>query len=41
MILSDTLERLAPARERVARGIGAVFARAGIFLIARTARLGG
>jgi predicted metal-binding membrane protein len=36
-----TLERLAPAGERVARGIGVVFAGAGLFLIARTAGLGG
>jgi predicted metal-binding membrane protein len=35
-----TLERLAPAGERVARGIGAVFAGAGLFLIARAAGLG-
>jgi predicted metal-binding membrane protein len=35
-----TLERLSPAGERVARGIGAVFAGAGLFLFARAAGLG-
>jgi len=35
-----TLERLAPAGERVARAIGAVVVGAGLFLIARAARLG-
>ena len=30
-----TVERLAPAGERVARGIGAVVIVAGVFLIAR------
>jgi predicted metal-binding membrane protein len=34
-----TAERLAPAGERVARGIGAVVVVAGLFLIARAARL--
>jgi predicted metal-binding membrane protein len=40
MAAALTLERLAPAGERVARGIGAVFAGAGLFLIARAAGLG-
>jgi predicted metal-binding membrane protein len=35
-----TLERLAPAGERVARAIGAVVVGAGLFLIARAAGLG-
>jgi predicted metal-binding membrane protein len=35
-----TLERLAPAGERVARAIGAVVVAAGLFLIARAAGLG-
>src|SRR5262249_44720082 len=35
-----TVERLAPAGERAARAIGAVFVGAGLFLIARTAGLG-
>jgi len=35
-----TVERLAPAGERVARGTGAVFFGAGLFLIARAAGLG-
>jgi predicted metal-binding membrane protein len=35
-----TVERLAPAGERVARAIGAVAVGAGLFLIARTAGLG-
>jgi predicted metal-binding membrane protein len=35
-----TVERLAPAGERVARAIGAVFVVAGLFLIARAAELG-
>jgi predicted metal-binding membrane protein len=35
-----TVERLAPAGERVARGIGAVVVGAGLFLIARAAGLG-
>lgn len=35
-----TAERLAPAGERVARGIGAVVAGTGLFLIARAAGLG-
>jgi predicted metal-binding membrane protein len=35
-----TVERLAPAGERVARAIGAVIAAAGLFLIARAAGLG-
>ena len=35
-----TVERLAPAGERVARAIGAVVAGAGLFLIARAAGLG-
>ena len=35
-----TVERLAPARERVARGTGAVVVGAGLFLIARAAGLG-
>jgi predicted metal-binding membrane protein len=35
-----TIERLAPAGERVARAIGAVVVGAGLFLIARTAWLG-
>jgi predicted metal-binding membrane protein len=34
-----TVERLAPAGERVARGIGAVIVAAGLFLIARAAGL--
>jgi predicted metal-binding membrane protein len=37
--VANTLERLAPAGERVARGIGAVTVAAGLFLIARAARL--
>jgi predicted metal-binding membrane protein len=37
--LANTLERLAPAGERVAQGIGAVTVAAGLFLIARAARL--
>jgi predicted metal-binding membrane protein len=36
-----TVERLAPAGERVARATGAVAAGAGLFLIARAAGLGG
>ncbi|TMA13289.1 MAG: DUF2182 domain-containing protein, partial [Deltaproteobacteria bacterium] len=35
-----TVERLAPAGERVARGTGAVVVGAGLFLIARAAGLG-
>jgi hypothetical protein len=35
-----TVERLAPAGERVARAIGAVVVVAGFFLIARAAGLG-
>ena len=35
-----TVERLAAAGERVARGIGAVVVGAGLFLIARAAGLG-
>jgi predicted metal-binding membrane protein len=35
-----TVERFAPAGERVARAIGAVVVGAGLFLIARAARLG-
>ncbi len=35
-----TVERLAPAGERVARATGAVIVAAGLFLIARAARLG-
>jgi predicted metal-binding membrane protein len=35
-----TVERLAPAGERVARGTGAVFVAAGLFLVARAAGLG-
>jgi predicted metal-binding membrane protein len=35
-----TIERLAPAGERVARAIGAAVVGAGSFLIARAARLG-
>jgi predicted metal-binding membrane protein len=35
-----TIERLAPAGERVARAIGAVFVGTGVFLIARAAGLG-
>jgi predicted metal-binding membrane protein len=35
-----TVERLAPARERVARAIGGGVIAAGLFLIARAARLG-
>jgi predicted metal-binding membrane protein len=35
----NTLERLAPAGERVAQGIGAVIVAAGLFLIARAAGL--
>lgn len=35
-----TVERLAPAGERIARAIGAVVIGAGLFLIARAARLG-
>jgi predicted metal-binding membrane protein len=35
-----TAERLAPAGERIARGIGAVVGGAGLLLIARAARLG-
>jgi predicted metal-binding membrane protein len=35
-----SVERLAPAGERVARAIGAVVVGAGLFLIARAARLG-
>jgi predicted metal-binding membrane protein len=38
--LAITVERLAPARERVARAIGAVAVTAGIFLIARAVGLG-
>jgi predicted metal-binding membrane protein len=34
-----TIERLAPAGERVARTIGAVVVGAGLFLIARAARV--
>jgi predicted metal-binding membrane protein len=35
-----TVERLAPAGERVARGTGAVAVGAGLFLIAQAAGLG-
>jgi hypothetical protein len=35
-----TVERLAPAGERVAQGIGAVVVGVGLFLIARAAWLG-
>jgi len=35
-----TLERLAPAGERVARAIGVVIVGAGLFLIARATGLG-
>jgi formate/nitrite transporter FocA (FNT family) len=35
-----TVERLAPAGERVARAIGALVFAAGLFLIALAARLG-
>jgi len=35
-----TVERLAPAGERVARAIGAIVVGAGLFLIARAAGLG-
>jgi hypothetical protein len=35
-----TVERLAPAGERLARTIGAVIVVAGVFLIARAAVLG-
>ena len=35
-----TVERLAPAGERVARALGAVVVGAGMFLIAQTAGLG-
>jgi predicted metal-binding membrane protein len=35
-----TIERLAPAGERVAQAIGAVAVGAGLVLIARAARLG-
>jgi predicted metal-binding membrane protein len=35
-----TVERLAPAGERVARAVGAVVVGAGLFLIARAAELG-
>jgi predicted metal-binding membrane protein len=35
-----TIERVAPAGERVARGTGAVFAAAGLVLVARAAGLG-
>ena len=35
-----TVERLAPAGERVARAIGAAVVRAGLLLIARSAGLG-
>jgi hypothetical protein len=35
-----TIERLAPAGERIARGIGAFVLAAGLFLIARAAGLG-
>ena len=35
-----TVERLAPAGERVARGTGAVVVGAGLLLIARAAGLG-
>jgi predicted metal-binding membrane protein len=35
-----TVERLAPAGERVAQAIGAVVVAAGLFLIARAAGLG-
>jgi hypothetical protein len=35
-----TIERLAPAGERVARAIGAVVVAAGLFLLARAAGLG-
>jgi predicted metal-binding membrane protein len=37
--VANTLERLAPAGERVAQGIGAVTVAAGLFLIARAAGL--
>src|SRR4029434_979889 len=36
----NSIERLAPAGERVARAIGAVVVAAGLFLIARAAGLG-
>jgi predicted metal-binding membrane protein len=36
-----TIERLAPAGERVARAIGAVVVGAGLLLIAQAAGLGG
>jgi predicted metal-binding membrane protein len=35
-----TVERLAPAGERIARAIGAIVVGAGVFLIARVAGLG-
>jgi predicted metal-binding membrane protein len=35
-----TIERLAPASNRVARSIGVVIIGTGLFLIARAARLG-
>ena len=35
-----TVERLAPAGERVARAIGAVAVGAGLFVVARAAGLG-
>jgi len=37
--VANTLERLAPAGERIARAIGAVAVVAGLFLIARAAVL--
>ena len=37
--VANTLERLAPAGERVAQGIGAVTVATGLFLIARAAGL--
>ena len=39
VIVAITAERVAPAGERVARGIGAVAAGAGLFLIARAVGL--
>jgi predicted metal-binding membrane protein len=40
VVASATVERLAPAGERVARAIGAVVVGAGFFLVARTEGLG-
>jgi predicted metal-binding membrane protein len=37
---ASTVERLAPAGERVARATGAVVVGAGLFLVARAAGLG-